>query len=343
MATVIAVIGDRFIRTKLLRAAVENELATVGDVDWLTDEHVWPDTPMRHDDEVSEYTGDPSQVAEQVATADVAVVHMAAMHRRVLESAARLRCVACARAGATNVNLAAARERDVVVTNAPGRNARAVAEFTVGALIAHSRGITAGHRDLAEHGRWRPDLYHYEGVGRTLANLTVGIVGFGHVGTLVAQLLKPFGCRLLASDPWADVTAIAGHGAEAMALDQLLQRADVVTVHARLPSGSPPLIGAAEIALMQRGATLIQTARPSSLDYDALCDALAEGRLAGAVVDVYPEEPLPADSRLRTLPNVTLTPHIAGAARESAEEGAIIAARCVGQFLRGESIDYPMS
>ena len=343
MPTAIAVIGDRFIRTSLLRAAVEAELADHRDLEWLTDEHAWPDTPMSHDDEVSEYTGDPAQVAEQVANADVAVVHMAAMHRQVLASAERLRCVACARAGAINVNLAAAREGGVKVTNAPGRNARAVAEFTLGVLLAHTRGIAGGHRELVERGHWRTDLYRYEGVGRTLDSLTIGIVGFGHVGALVAQLLAPFGCRLLASDPWADAAAIAERGAEAVALDELLQRSDVVTVHARLPSGSPPLIGAAELARMQRSATLIQTARPASLDYEALCDALAAGRLAGAAVDVYPEEPLAAASRLRTLPNVTLTPHIAGAARESADQGARMAARCVGQFLRGEPIDYLMS
>ena len=298
---------------------------------------------MCHDDEVNEYTGDPSQVASLVANAEIAVVHMAAMHRSVLESAPRLRCVACARAGATNVNLEAAREREIVVTNAPGRNARAVAEFTVGSLLAHTRGIVAGHRELAERGSWRTDLYRYEGVGRTLASLTVGIVGFGHVGALVARLLRPFGCRLLVSDPLVSSESIREAGAEAVALDALLQHSDVVTVHARLPAESPPLIGAEELAKMQAEAILIQTARPFSLDYEALCDALAAERLAGAVVDVFPEEPLGAASRLRTLPNVTLTPHIAGAARESAEQGARMAALCVGQFLRGEPVDYPMS
>jgi D-3-phosphoglycerate dehydrogenase len=267
---------------------------------------------------------------------------MAAMHSRVLEAAPRLRCVACARAGAVNVNLDAARLRGITVTNAPGRNARAVAEFTIGALLAHTRGISAGHRDLSANGAWRTDLYHYESVGRLLPSLTVGIVGFGHVGRLVGQLLGALGCRLLASDPHIPAAVFANAGIDVVPLPRLLAESDVVTLHPRIEAGAPPLIGAAELATMRPDACLIQTARPAALDYDALADALAGGRLAGAVLDVYPDEPLLPTHPLLALPNVTLTPHIAGAARESAEEGAAVAARCVRQFLSGAPVEYPM-
>lgn len=336
-SSTIAVIGDRFVRTAQFQAAIEQAARGSGvELRFVTDEHEWPDTPMRHDAEIREYTGDYRRVSRVLRQAEVAAVHVAALSEEVLAAAPRLRLVACARGGAVNVNLEVATRRGVLVCNAPGRNARAVAEFTVALIIDLTKGISRGHRDLAGACRWRGDLYRYDAVGDDLAALTVGLLGLGHVGRLLAPLLRAFGARVLACDPCLPDEAFAAAGAERCDLRSLLAQADVVSLHARHHAGAPPLVGAAELAQMRRGGYLIQTARGPLLDYAALAQALAEGRLAGAALDVFPEEPLPAGHPLLKLPNVILTPHIAGASRGSARAGIRMAAASIGAYLRGE-------
>ena len=325
-------------RTAQFRAAIEQAARGCGaELRFVTDEHEWPDTPVRHDAEIREYTGDYRRVSRVLREAEVAAVHMAAHSAEVLAAAPRLRLVACARGGAVNVNLDAATRRGILVCNAPGRNARAVAEFTVALIIDVTKGISRGHRDLAGVAHWRADLYRYDAVGDDLAALTVGLLGMGHVGCLLAPLLGAFGARVLACDPYLEAEAFAAAGAERCDLQSLLARADVVSLHARHPAGEPPLVGAAELARMRPGCYLIQTARGPLLDYDALAGALARGHLAGAAIDVFPEEPLPARHPLLELPNVILTPHIAGASRGSARTGIRLAAASVAAYLRGES------
>ena len=340
VARTVAVVGDRFVRTAQLRAAIERAARGSGaELRFVTDEHEWPDTPVRHDAEIREYTGDDERVIRVLREAEVAAVHMAALGAEVLAAAPRLRLAACARGGAVNVNLDAATARGILVCNAPGRNARAVAEFTVALIIDLTKGISRGHRDLAGGGRWRADLYRYDTVGDDLAALTVGLLGLGHIGRLLVPLLSAFGARVLACDPFLEAEAFAAAGAERCDLPDLLARAEVLSLHAR-HRGPRPLVGAAEMARMRPGCYLIQTARGPLLDYGALADFLASGHLAGAALDVFPEEPLPAGHRLLELPNVILTPHIAGASRGSARTRIRMAAESVAAYLRGEAPPY---
>ena len=336
----VAVIGDRFLRTAQLRAAIERAAHGSGaELRFVTDEHEWPDAPVRHDAEIREYTGDNGRVIGVLREAEVAAVHMAALGAEVLAAAPRLRLAACARGGAVNVNLKAATARGILVCNAPGRNARAVAEFTVALIIDLTKGISRGHHDLAGGGRWRADLYRYDAVGDDLAALTVGLLGLGHVGRLLVPLLSAFGARVLACDPYLEAEAFAAAGAERYDLADLLAQADVLSLHAR-HRGPPPLVGAAELARLRPGGYLIQTARGPLLDYAALACALADGHLAGAALDVFPEEPLPAGHPLLGLPNVILTPHLAGASRGSARTGMRMTAESVAAYLRGEPPPY---
>ena len=332
--TTVAVIGDRFVRTTLLRDAIQDAGGGLADeLRFVTDEHDWPDVPMAHDGEIREYTGDADRVTAVLREAQVAAVHMAALGAKVLAAAPELRLVACARSGAVNVNLEEAKRRGVVVCNAPGRNARAVAEFTVALIIDVTKGLARGHRDLTAAGRWRTDLYRHDTVGEDLAALTVGLLGMGHIGRLLAPLLTAFGARVLGCDPYVEPCGFA----------ELLARSDVVSLHARHRPGTAPLLGARELAQMRRGAYLIQTARSPLLDYDALARELAHGHLAGAAIDVFPDEPLAAGHPLAALPNVTLTPHIAGASRGSARAGARMAAAAVAAWLRGEPPPHRMA
>ena len=230
-------------RTSQLRAAIERAARGSGaELRFVTDEHEWPDTPTSHDAEVREYTGDTRRVSTVLREVEVAAVHMAALGAEVLAAAPRLRLAACARGGAVNVNLDAATARGILVCNAPGRNARAVAEFTVALIIDLAKGISRGHRDLAGGGRWRSDLYRYDAVGDDLAALTVGLLGLGHIGRLLVPLLNAFGARVLACDPYLEAEAFAAVGAERCDLPDLLARADVLSLHAR-HRGPRPLVG----------------------------------------------------------------------------------------------------
>ena len=154
-----------------------------------------------------------------------------------MERCPDLKLVAVSRGGPVNVDLKAAKARGVAVVNAPGRNASAVAEFTIGAIIAVTRLITEGHAALSQ-GEWRGDLYRAEVAGPELSELTVGLIGYGHIGTRVVKLLKPFGPRILVFDPYVEVSAEdRADGVEQVDFDALLARADVVSLH---PPASRP-------------------------------------------------------------------------------------------------------
>ena len=224
----------------------------------------------------------------------------------------------------------------MLVVNTPGRNASAVAEFTIGAILAETRLIRSGHESMRT-GDWRGDLYRADRTGRELGEMTVGIVGYGAIGSRVVRLLKAFGCKLLVVDPYVQLSAQdRNDGVEHVALNELLARADVVTLHARVTSETTGMIGHDALARMKPGAYFINTARGPLVDYDALHDALASGQLGGAMLDTFAVEPAPADWPLLQLPNVTLTPHIAGASVRTVTIAAEQAAEEVRRYLAGE-------
>ena len=171
-----------------------------------------------------------------------------------------------------------------------------------------------------------------------LDGATVGLVGFGAVGGRVAKVLRAFGATVLVHDPFVEDERVEAVGAGKAALDDLLRRSGVVSLHARLTDETRGMIGAEQIARMPEGSVLINAARGGLLDYEALCDALESGHLGAAALDVYEEEPPPAASRLFEAPNLVLSPHIAGATRETAHRAASIAASEVGRYARGEDL-----
>jgi D-3-phosphoglycerate dehydrogenase / 2-oxoglutarate reductase len=230
-----------------------------------------------------------------------------------------------------------AEELAVLVVNAPGRNASAVAEFTIGAILAETRLMTRGH-DALRRGEWRGDLYRADLVGRELSQMTVGVIGYGHIGAKVVRLLKAFGSRILVADPYVALSAEdAGDGVRRVTLETLLGESDVVTLHARLTAETPGFIGRAEFAAMREGAVFINTARGPLVDYDALTEALKSGRLRGAMLETFAVEPAPAGLELLRLDNVSLTPHIAGASLKTIERATDMAAEEMRRYLAGEA------
>jgi D-3-phosphoglycerate dehydrogenase / 2-oxoglutarate reductase len=337
----IAVIGDRFMTPSTFEAAIRARCG--GLVDIAAMQLPWPDEPMRHGyaepgmDGLKEYQGDAETIVAFVGAAEIAITQLAPFSAAMLERMPNLRLIVAARGGPVNIDLAAARERGVLVVNAPGRNASAVAEFTIGAIIAETRGMTRGH-DALRRGEWRGDLYRADLIGRELSQMTVGVIGYGHIGTKVVRLLKGFGGRILVADPYIELSPEdVRDGVVQTTLPALLRGSDVVTLHARVTAETMGFIGRAEFAAMREGAVFINTARGPLVDYGALTEALKSGRLRGAMLETFAIEPAPADLELLRLPNVTLTPHIAGASLKTIERAAEAAAEEVRRYLAGEA------
>lgn len=342
-ATRIAVIGDHFMLPEIFAEALQR-LDRPLDLRSLT--LPWPDEPMVHGyagdslEGIKEFMGDPETIADFAEGCEILVTHLAPITRGMLERLDRLKLIAVSRGGPVNIDLAAARDHRVQVVNTPGRNASAVAEFTLGMILAQTRLITAGH-DALRAGTWRGDLYRADRTGEELSEMTVGVVGYGQIGTRVVRLLKAFGCRILVCDPYKQLDPRdAADGVLQVDLAALLEESDLVTLHARVTEETTGFIDAAALDRMKPGAYLVNTARGPLVDYEALYRVLSERRLRGAGIETFAVEPVPADWPLLRLDNVTLTPHIAGASVKTVKIAAEAAAGEVRRYLAGEPLRF---
>lgn len=328
--------GDHFILNRLLVAALRAEVPGELDLSELT--LPWPVEPFGRVGEVDEASGTEDQLIEALRGIEVCVTQMAPLTQRVLDASPDLKLFSVGRGGPVNVNIEAATERGVAVCFAPGRNATATAEHTMGMILAAVRRIPQSNSDL-ESASWRSDYYMYEHVGPDLQGSTVGLIGYGAIGSRVARMLNGFGAHVVVFDPYIEPEDLSGL-AEQVELDQLLARSQIVSLHARATPETAGMIGSAEIAAMPAGSVIVNCARGSLLDYDALCDALDSGHLFGAAMDVFPTEPIPAGSRLLDTPNIVMTPHLAGASKQTAAKAARIIAQDVARYVRGESLAH---
>ena len=343
--TELAIIGDRFMPCAAFEFAIRARCPSAFHLTSL--ELPWPDEPARHGyatpgmDGLKEYQGDPDDIIHFVGDAEIVVTHLAPFSAAMLDRMPALKLIAVARGGPVNIDVDAARVRAIHVVNTPGHNAYAVAEFTIGVIIAETRQITRGH-DAMRKGVWRGDLFRADFTGQELSEMTVGVIGYGHVGTKVVHLLQAFGCRILVADPYVRLSAAdAERGALQTSLDTLLRESDVVSLHARVTDETRGFIGRSAFASMRNGAYFINTARGPMVDYDALTDALKSGRLRGAALETFAVEPTPTDLELLRLDNVTLTPHIAGASRQTIKRASEAIAEDVRRFLAGEDLLNP--
>lgn len=233
---------------------------------------------------------------------------------RVLASP-RLKVIGKHGAGLDTVDIAAAHARGITVTYCPGGNAQAVAEHVFALVLSLGRAVVAGHTGLLG-APWPKAKAHL--VGQELGVRTMGIVGFGEIGRLVARIARGFGMPVLVHDPFVAAETVREHAAEPVSLDELLARAGVVSLHAPLTATTRHLIDAARLARMAPNALLVNTARAGLVDEVALVEALLQGRLAGAALDVAQAEdagggPVLVGGRpLAEVPRLLLTPHLAG-------------------------------
>ncbi|QYK42181.1 MAG: 2-hydroxyacid dehydrogenase [Paracoccaceae bacterium] len=340
----VGIIGDGFMQPEFFERALRERL-TDRPLDFRRMEIDWPlrRQSTKHDPTlpVAEFVGRPEEYFDFLGDLDVLVTHLAPITADSLCHAPRLRVIAVSRGGPVNIEMSAARARGIAVVNTPGRNASAVAEFTVASLLAETRNLIRGHLTVAA-GEFRREFYHFDHAGPELRELTVGIVGYGDIGTRVARLLRPFGCAILVADPFKTLTdEDRAAGIEKVPFDDLLARSDVVTLHPRVTPQTRGMIGRDQIARMKRGAYIVNTTRGQVLDYTALHDALVSGHVRGAALDTFDPEPPPPDWPLLKLPNVTLSPHIAGASRFSISKAAAMIAEDIARILDGRPPLYP--
>ena len=331
MSLRVLVVGDPYMPASAYTEALAGLPEGAVRVSTLQIDSVWFAPPRTESERrLREYAGDPAEVARAVAGHDALIVHGAPVSAEVLD-AAPLRLVCCARGGPVNVDVAAATERGIPVVNTPGKNAEAVAELTIAFALLLIRRVPWASRSLLDGGGFAESVFEgREFFGREAPSLTLGLVGLGHVGREVARRAQALGFTVIGHDPQPPA-ALAG--VELLPLRELLDRSDVVSVHARLTPQNRHMFGWDAFARMRPGACFINTAREALVDEAALARALEAGLLGGAALDVL--ERTPGRHPLLDLPNVFVTPHIGGATAETLARGARRAVAAVADVLAG--------
>jgi D-3-phosphoglycerate dehydrogenase len=266
---------------------------------------------------------------EELADADALIVRSAVQaDAALLEHAPKLRVIGRAGVGVDNIDTAAATHRGIVVMNTPGANAVAVAELTLGLMISMARSIPRASESM-HSGVWDKKSLQ----GSELRGKTLGIVGLGRIGLEVALRAAAFGMDLIAYDPFIAPVIAREHNVTLTSLDQVFNSADYLTLHVGLTTQTEGMINATSIAIMKPGIRIINCARGELIVDSALADALKSGKIAGAALDVFTKEPL-KESVYHGLPNVLLSPHIAGATDEAQEAIGIQLAKQIRDYLK---------
>jgi D-3-phosphoglycerate dehydrogenase len=271
----------------------------------------------------------PDGLPAALADADALVVRSAIqVDDALMEHAPKLRVVGRAGVGVDNIDADAATRRGVVVMNTPGANAVAVAELTIGLMLALARKLPAANSTM-HAGRWEKKSLQ----GAELRGKTLGILGLGRIGLEVAKRAKGFGLEILGSDPFVSAAVARENGIKLVTLDELIAGSDYITLHVGLTAQTAGVVNAKSLAAMKKGVRIINCARGELIEDAALVAALKSGHVAGAALDVFAVEPL-KDSPYFELENVILTPHIAGSTGEAQEAVGIQIARQVREYLK---------
>jgi len=249
-----------------------------------------------------------------------------------IAAAKQLKVIARAGVGLDNVDIKTATTAGVMVVNAPTSNIISAAELTIGHILSLARHIPAAHAALAK-GEWKRSAY----TGTELYEKTVGIIGLGRIGALIAARLQAFGTQVIAYDPYITATRAQQLGVQTVTLDELLERADFITIHMPKTPETTGMIAAEQLAKMKPTAYIVNVARGGLIDESDLHDALVAGTIAGAGLDVFVSEP-PKESPLLALPNVVVTPHLGASTDEAQEKAGISVAKSVRLALAGELV-----
>ena len=335
----ILAVGDSFVPTHMFETGLINLKQQIRYIQLDMDAPFAPVTPSER--AIKEFTGNPQQLVDAIDGEDILLVHGAPVTAAVLDASPRLKIVGVARGGPLNVDLAAARERGITVITAPARNAEAVADLTLAFLIMLARSMMGSIAFVTNGGRLGESTF--EGAqffGHELGGHTLGLVGYGNVGSRVAQRALSFGMAILVYDPYVPAAQLTSSGVQPVGLDELLARADFVSLHARVTAETMNFFNVSKFSLMKPGAFFINTAREMLLDEQALYDAINSKQVAGAALDVLRPQLSGVSSPLLSLPNVIVTPHIGGATYEAAQRGVQILAGQLSQYLAGQPMQF---
>jgi D-3-phosphoglycerate dehydrogenase len=277
----------------------------------------------------------PEALIALVAEADAVITQFAPVNASVIAAMQKAKVIVRYGIGVDNVDLEAARQRGIPVCNVPDYCIDEVADHTLAFMLSVTRQVVQNTLYIRE-GKW--GLATGLDQLRTMRDQTVGIVGFGRIGREVAARLAPFKSRRLVFDPVLNPETIREHGCEAVTLEELLAESDIVSLHCPSSAQTRKLLNSDSIRAMKQGAIVINLARGDLIDTQALIAALESGHLAGAGLDVCDPEPIPADSPLRSMPNVITASHIASASPKSVRTLRLTAARIAAMAVNGERL-----
>ena len=275
----------------------------------------------------------PEGVEEAMAEADLLIVHLCPIRRDLIEKSKNLKAIMSCRGGLENIVVEAATENNIIVSNNPAHNANAVAEFTIGMILSETRNLCRAHYAL-RNGSWRLTYPNSATDIKEMTDMTVGIVGFGSIGRLVAHKLSVFGCKILVSDPFVkecDVDYVT-----LVPFEQLLAQSDIVTLHAR---SNGAIMTDREFGLMKQNSYLINSARSYLVDPEAFQRAMDSGKLLGAAFDVFETEPNIPQFYLK-YDNVTLTNHLGGVTINSFRDAPAYSIKNYLNYLNGGQLAF---
>ena len=317
-------------RALVLAPFSERQLLRLGRV-LPTDYESWTDTGRLQD---------PDELGPRLVADDVGVLIVEAdfVFEEIFDAVPGLRLVGVCRNALNHVDVASATAHGVAVTHAPGRNTNAVAEMTIGLMLSLARRIPQAHSMVAR-GDWRdPSAGYTQFRGREIAGATVGVVGFGQIGREVTRICIALGARVLVHDPFVPARQVMALRARPSTLPALARASDFVTLHVPEAPATSHLVDGSFLARMRPSAYLINTSAGAVVDPAALVEALADGTIAGAALDVFEGQPLPQSSPLLTAPNLILTPHIGGATAETVERHSRMMVAEVERLLAGKPL-----
>lgn len=274
------------------------------------------------------------EVLDAISDADLIVMCYSAVNSKFFDAAKKLKHLSVMRSGWENVNIDAATEHNVIVSNAPGRVGQSVADYAVSAILAFNRNLSAD--DLSKRSGWK-GTYAFKPM--LVKEMTIGFVGFGIIAKWVTERMKGFGAKFVAYDPYVTQEQADQWGVTMIPeLNDLMEMSDVVSVHARLLPATKGLVSAEAISHMKPSAIFVNSARAGLVDEPALVKALQEHKIRGAVLDVFEEEPLGEENPLRKLDNVILTPHTAGSAGDMMSITLDIITDELDRYIAGEPL-----
>ncbi len=294
---------------------------------------------QRMEHEGPEWTVPDQEVLEKIVDADIVLTEWGAISSKVIERGKKLKLIATIRSGCENINVKFAHSRNIAVSISPSRLANVVADMTVALMLSECRGIL--RRNLRyNHGVWVEEKYN-DVSHAALSSLKIGLVGYGGIARTVAKrLVQGFGCDVMAYEKITPEAIIRGDGVKPVDYDTLCRTADIISIHARLVPETEKMFGKHQFDLMKPNAIFINTARAGLVDEEALIEALESKKIRGAGLDVYSVEPLPLESPLLRMDNVTLMPHSAGITNDIIINSLKIITQEVERFLTGEALQF---